>query len=203
MKEKVVFTFGRLNPPTIGHQKLVDTIKAEADKQGADAKVFLSHTQNKKKDPLSYDDKIKYATKSFGDIVTKSKSKTIIQVLQELEKDGYTDATLIVGSDRVKEFDRLLSKYNGKDYNFNSITVKSAGDRDPDSDGVDGMSASKMRAAAKAGDFEQFKSGLPDKLNDADAKYLFDTIDDTLVESSLTENKEDLYEEYLITYGLK
>ena len=203
MKEKVVFTFGRLNPPTVGHQKLVDTIKAEANKQGADAKVFLSHTQNKKKDPLSYDDKIKYATKSFGDIVTKSKSKTIIQVLQELEKDGYTDATLIVGSDRVKEFDRLLTKYNGKDYNFNSITVKSAGDRDPDSDGIDGMSASKMRAAAKAGDFEQFKSGLPDKLNDADAKYLFDTIDDTLVESSLTENKEDLYEEYLITYGLK
>jgi len=189
MKEKVVFTFGRFQPPTIGHQKLVNAIKTEANKQGADAKVFLSHTQNNKKDPLSYDDKIKYATKAFGDIVTKSKSKTIIQVLQELEKDGYTDATLIVGSDRVKEFDRLLTKYNGKDYNFNNITVESAGDRDPDSDDVDGMSASKMRAAAKAGDFEQFKSGLPDKLDDVDAKYLFDIIDDTLVESSLTEHK--------------
>ncbi len=200
MKDKVVFTFGRMQPATVGHLKLVDAIETEAKKQGADARIYLSHTQNKKKDPLSYADKIKYATKSFGNIVTKSPAKTIIQVLKELEADGYTDATMIVGSDRVPEFDRLLTKYNGKDYNFDSIEVKSAGERDPDSDGVDGMSASKMRAAVKAGEYDKFKSGLPPKLSDADAKYLYKEIDDTLVESldeSLT-----LYEDYLITYGL-
>jgi len=200
MKDKVVFTFGRMQPATVGHLKLVDAIETEAKKQGADARIYLSHTQNKKKDPLSYDDKIKYATKSFGNIVTKSPAKTIIQVLKELEADGYTDATMIVGSDRVPEFDRLLTKYNGKDYNFDSIEVKSAGERDPDSDGVDGMSASKMRAAVKAGEYDKFKSGLPPKLSDADAKYLFKEIDDTLVES--LDEGMTLYEDYLITYGL-
>ena len=200
MKDKVVFTFGRMQPPTVGHLKLVDAIEAEAKKQGADARIYVSHTQNKKKDPLSYDDKIKYATKAFGSIVTKSPSKTIIQVLKELEADGYTDATMIVGSDRVSEFERLLTKYNGKDYNFDSIEVISAGERDPDSDGVDGMSASKMRAAVKAGEYDKFKSGLPPKLSNADAKYLFKEIDDTLVES-LDESMSP-YEDYLITYGM-
>jgi len=200
MNDKVVFTFGRMQPPTVGHLKLVDAIEAEAKKQGADARIYVSHTQNKKKDPLSYDDKIKYATKAFGSIVTKSPSKTIIQVLKELEADGYTDATMIVGSDRVSEFERLLTKYNGKDYNFNSIEVKSAGERDPDSDGVDGMSASKMRAAVKAGEYDKFKSGLPPKLSDADAKYLYNEIDDVLVES-LDESMSP-YEDYLITYGM-
>ena len=200
MKDKVVFTFGRMQPATVGHLKLVDAIETEAKKQGADARIYLSHTQNKKKDPLSYDDKIKYATKAFGSIVTKSPAKTIIQVLKELESDGYTDATMIVGSDRVPEFDRLLTKYNGKDYKFDSIEVKTAGERDPDSDGVDGMSASKMRAAVKAGEYDKFKSGLPPKLSDADAKYLFKEIDDTLVES--LDEGMTLYEDYLITYGL-
>jgi len=201
-QDKVVFSFGRLNPPTIGHQKLADVLTVEAKKQGADAKIFLSHTQNKKKDPISYEDKIKYATKSFGSIVTKSKSKTIIQVLKELEESQYKDITLVVGSDRVSEFDRLLNKYNGKDYTFDNITVKSAGERDPDSEDVDGMSASKMRAAAVAGDFDKFKTGLPKKLNDADAKYLFNIISDTLVESSIIESVEDELTEYLINYGL-
>ena len=199
MKDTIVFTFGRMNPVTSGHQKLVDEIDSKAKKLKADSRVYLSHTQNKKKDPLSYEDKIKYATKAFGDIVHKSPCKTIIQVLQELEKDGYKNAVLIVGSDRVAEFDRLLQKYNGKDFTFDSLKVESAGERDPDSDGVDGMSASKMRAAAKAGDFELFKSGLPPKLTDADAKYLFKTIDDTLVESVIP----DGFGEYLINYGLK
>ena len=181
MKDTIVFTWGRLTPPTVGHMKLVDTIVSTSKNENADKRMYLSHTQNKKKDPLSYEDKIKYATKSFGDIVYKSPCKTIIQVLQELEKDGYKNATLIVGSDRVDEFNRLLQKYNGKDFTFNSLKVKSAGERDPDSDGVDGMSASKMRAAAKEGDFKSFKSGLPPKLTIADAKYLFKTIDNALV----------------------
>ena len=188
----------RLNPCTSGHSKLVDKIIAVAKKHNADSKVFLSHTQNKKKDPLTYEDKIKYATKAFGSIVTKSPSKTIIQVLKELENDGYKNIILVVGSDRVAEFDKLLNKYNGKDYSFDSIVIESAGERDPDSDGVDGMSASKMRKAAKDGDFELFKSGLPKKLNDADAKYLFNIIDETLVESAILSDFED----YLIMYGL-
>ncbi len=200
MNEKVVFSFGRLNPLTVGHLKLVDAVKAEAKKQGADARMYLSHTQNKKKDPLSYDDKIKYATKAFGSIVTKSPAKTIIQVLKELEADGYKDITMVVGSDRVAEFDKLLQKYNGKDYNFDSIVIQSAGERDPDSDDVDGMSASKMRAAVKAGEFDKFQAGLPPKLSSADAKYLFTAIDDVLVES--LDEEMDPFTDYCITYGL-
>ena len=136
--KKVVFTFGRMNPPTVGHQKLVDKVKAEAKKQSADARVYLSHTQNKKKDPLDYNSKVKYATKAFGSIVTKTNAKTIIQVLKELQSAGYTDVTLIVGSDRIPEFKKLLTKYNGKDYSFNSINFTSAGQRDPDAEGVAG-----------------------------------------------------------------
>jgi nicotinic acid mononucleotide adenylyltransferase len=107
--KKVVFTFGRLNPPTVGHQKLVDKVVSAAKKEKADAKVFLSHTQNNKKDPLNYAEKIRFARKAFGKVIEQSKSKTIIQILQELEKSGFTDVVLVVGSDRVTEFSGLLN----------------------------------------------------------------------------------------------
>lgn len=185
--KKVVFSFGRMNPPTVGHQKLVDKITSTARKEKADAKVFLSHTQNNKKDPLNYAEKIRFARKGFGKIVEQSKSKTIIQVLQELEKAGYTDAILVVGSDRVTEFSGLLNKYNGGPFSFDSINVISAGARDPDAEGVEGMSASKLRALAVEGDFDTFKTGLPKKLTDKDAKDVYDTIRSVI--------KEDLDEE--------
>ena len=173
--KKVVFTFGRMNPPTIGHQKLVDKVKAEAKKQSADARIYLSHTQNKKKDPLDYNSKVKYAKQAFGNIVIKTTAKTIIQVLTELQSAGYTDVTLVVGSDRIPEFKKLLTKYNGKDYQFNSINFISAGQRDPDAEGVSGMSASKMRALAMEGDLASFKSGLPKALQSS-AKEIYNKL---------------------------
>lgn len=162
-----VFSFGRLNPPTIGHGKLADVISAAATKLGAEPMMYLSHTQDKKKNPLPYDLKLKYAQAAFGSVVKASAANTIIKVMQELAADGFTDIVYVAGSDRVNEFEALLNQYNGKEYDFASIKVLSAGERDPDADGVEGMSASKMREAAASGDIKAFTSGLPDKLKPA------------------------------------
>jgi len=187
---KVVITFGRMNPPTIGHQKLVDKVEAVAKKEKAPAKVYLSHTQNNKKDPLNYAEKIRFARKAFGKSVTQSKSKTIFQIMDELDKQ-YDEVVMVVGSDRVTEFNGLLQKYNGRDYDFKTIKVVSAGARDPDATGVEGMSASKLRATAVEGDFDTFKSGLPKKLNDRDAKDIYDTIR-SVIKEDLDEDKKPL-----------
>lgn len=167
----VVFGWGRINPPTTGHEKLAKKLKLVARKENATPLLYLTHSQDAKKNPLSYEDKIDLARKAFGNIVQKSKSKTIIQAMKELDR-SYDRVILIVGQDRVKEFDTLLNKYNGKEYNFENIDVISAGDRDPDADDVTGMSASKMRALAASGKPDEFKKGLPSKLKqDADAIY--------------------------------
>jgi len=175
--KKIVICFGRMNPVTVGHEKLVKKIQSVARSQRADAAVYLSHSQDKKKNPLSYQDKIRFATKAFGSVVKKSNANTIIKVLQELDSK-YDEVTLVAGSDRVKDFDSLLNKYNGKDYTFKSIKVVSAGERDPDADDVSGMSASKMRALAGSGDFAQFKKGLPRGLQGKEAKQMYDKIRD-------------------------
>ena len=193
MSDTAVFTFGRMNPPTVGHQKLVDKVTAVARTANADAYVYLSHTQNNKKDPLSYDSKLKYAKAAFGNIVTKSKSKNIIQILQELEKK-HKHVIFVVGSDRVRDFDALLKKYNGKDFNFTTVQVVSAGERDPDAEGVSGMSASKMRAAAQSGDERKFKSGLPRPLK-RQSKKIFDEIR-SIMEEDFTEEELELIEHW-------
>lgn len=169
-----VLGWGRMNPITIGHEKLVNKIKSVARSEGGDPILFLTHSQDAKKNPLTYDDKYMLATKAFGRLVRKSKSKTIIQAAQELQRK-YKNIVLVVGQDRVKTFEDLLNKYNGKDYNFDSIKVVSAGDRDPDADDVTGMSASKMRALAKDGDMESFAKGLPKKLK-SNAKDVYDMV---------------------------
>lgn len=171
----VVLSFGRLNPPTTGHQKLVDKIKSTAKKMRADAYLYMSHTSDPKKNPLSYDDKVRFAKKAFGPIVKKSSARTIIQALQELDGQ-YDNAVIVVGSDRVTEFKSLLMKYNGKDYNYDSIQIISAGERDPDAEDVTGMSASKLRDLAKKGNYEEFKKGVPPKLSERDTKQLYDKI---------------------------
>lgn len=171
----VVLTFGRMNPPTSGHQKLVDKLVSVAKQKSATPMIFLSHSQDKKKNPLSYDDKIRLAKKAFGNVVQKSNSRTIIEVLKSIQSE-YDDVYVVVGSDRVKEFDTLLQKYNGKDYNFNSINVISAGERDPDADDVSGMSASKLRGLAVEGEYAQFRQGLPRKMSDKDAKDMYNKI---------------------------
>ena len=150
--------FGRMNPPTIGHAKLVDTIKSQA----GDPFVFLSQGQKPKTDPLVFADKLRYAKFFFPEVtIGNPEVKTIIQALQKIESMGYDNLIYVAGSDRVASFEELINKYNGKDYNFNSISVVSAGERDPDADGAEGMSASKMRAAAAENDLESFKQGVP------------------------------------------
>ena len=160
---KAVFSFGRMNPPTVGHEKLVNKVRAVARAHKGDPLIYLSHTHKLPKDPLEYNDKIKLAKKAFGRIVKMSRANTIIKVLQELEKK-YDEVVLVVGSDRVSDFRELVNKYNGKDYTFDTIDVVSAGERDPDADDVSGMSASKMRELASNEDLKAFKEGLPRNL---------------------------------------
>ena len=171
----VVLGWGRMNPITVGHEKLVNKIKDVARKNSATPLIYISHSQDAKKNPLDYDDKISLAKKAFGNkVIQKSRSKTIIQIMKELESK-FSKVILVVGQDRVKDFDTLLNKYNGKDYTFDNVEVVSAGDRDPDAEGVEGMSASKMRVAAASGKFDQFKSGLPRKLK-GDAQDIYDLV---------------------------
>lgn len=171
----VVISFGRMNPMTNGHEKLADKLKSEAKSRGAEAKLYLSHSTNPKKDPLPYDTKVKFAKKAFGPIVQNSPARTIIEVAKELS-GKYDSLVVVVGSDRIPEFKSLLTKYNGKDYTFSSIEIVSAGERDPDAEGVTGMSGSKMRGFVASDDFNNFKKGVPSKLSDADAKQLFDAV---------------------------
>lgn len=169
----VVLTFGRMNPPTVGHEKLVKKVVAVAGTK-ATPMVFLSHSQDKKKNPLDYEDKIRFAKAAFGNVIQASPAKTLIDILKTLQSK-FKELTLVVGSDRVSEFETLLNKYNGKDFTFAKITVVSAGERDPDAEGVEGMSASKMRSAAQTGDKEKFISGLPQKLR-AHGKDVYDMV---------------------------
>ena len=165
-----VFTFGRFNPPTIGHARLVDMIKRQPGKPY----VFLSHTQKPKTDPLSYGQKLTYAKSSFPEVtIGDFGTKNIIQVLQKLESLGYTNVIMVVGSDRVEQFKGFVPKYNGKEYKFDTIRIISAGERDPDSEGIEGMSASKMRQFASDGDFENFKTGV---INKSDAKKMYNDV---------------------------
>jgi nicotinic acid mononucleotide adenylyltransferase len=170
--DTVVIGYGRMNPITVGHEKLVKKVTSVASSKGATPQVYLTRSQDPKKNPLDYNDKIAYAKKAFGNkIVAKSNARTIIEVMKELQ-GKYGKVVLVVGSDRVNEFNTLLNKYNGKDYTFDSIEIVSAGDRDPDANDVSGMSASKMRMLAAAGKPDEFKKGLPRKLQrDADKIY--------------------------------
>jgi nicotinic acid mononucleotide adenylyltransferase len=154
-----VMAFGRMNPPTIGHAKLVDAIKSQA----GDPFIFLSQSQKPKTDPLSFEDKLRYAKFFFPNVtIGNPEVKTIIQAVQKIESLGYQQLIYVAGSDRVQAFEELLNKYNGKDFTFKSINVVSAGERDPDADGAEGMSASKMRQAAADNDIESFKQGVPE-----------------------------------------
>ena len=161
-----VLAFGRMNPPTIGHAKLVDKIKSIP----GDHFLFLSHSQDRKKDPLDFNTKLKFANAFFPGIeIGREGVNTPVVALEYIQSQGYTDVVFVAGSDRVDGFQKLFDTYNGKPdktgkvpFQFDSITVVSAGERDPDADGAEGMSASKMRAAAAAGDIEAFAQGVPD-----------------------------------------
>ncbi len=178
-EEKTAYwTFGRMNPPTIGHMKLLDALAKKAGKNPI--KVFLSQSQDKKKNPLSYADKVKFARKMFPkharSIMLDKDVKTFIDAAKSLESQGFKKIVMIVGSDRVTQFDTVLSKYNGKDYTFQDIKVVSAGERDPDADGAEGASATKQREAAKDNNFATFSQGLPKEMSNSDAKKLFNAV---------------------------
>ena len=182
-EREVYFTFGRMNPPTIGHGKVMDTLAAKSGK--ADYKVYLSQVSNPKKDPLSYSDKVKHVRKMFPtharSVMIDKNVKNVFDVAARLYDQGYKKVTMVVGDDRVREFDVLLNKYNGKKarhgfYNFQSIRVVSAGKRDPDAEGVEGMSASKQRANAQNNDFVTFAQGVPKSMSNKDARKLFNDV---------------------------
>jgi len=178
-EKKVVFTFGRFNPPTTGHEKLISKVKSVAGSD--DFKIYPSYSQNAKKDPLPHALKVAYMRKMFPQhaksIIADKDSKTAINVAVKLYNQGYRDVTMVVGSDRVNEFKNLLTTYNGVEgkrhgfYKFDKLNVVSAGERDPDAEGVEGMSASKMRAAAADGDVESFMKGLPSGFKDGKKLY--------------------------------
>ena len=168
--DTAVFTFGRFNPPTTGHEKLLDAVAGQAKKNvGAPYYVFASHSENAKKDPLPYAKKVAYMKKMFpkhSRTIVVDKARNVFEIAVSLHNKGHKSIVMVVGSDRVTEFDGLLNKYNGVEarhgyYGFDEIKVVSAGERDPDAEGVTGMSASKMRAAASSNDFDTFKLGVP------------------------------------------
>ena len=197
-EKKVVFSFGRMNPPTIGHEKLVNKIKSEAKTRGADARLYLSHTSNKEKDPLTYNSKAKYAKKAFG-IFVKSRARTIIEVAKELEADGYTDIVLVFGEDRDAEMVNLIKKYNGKEFNFNSIDSVSAGKRDPNAKGVEGISGTKLRELAKTGQLDTFKKALASKLSDREKTAIYNEIRKVYsISDSAIFDRDELREAYLV-----
>ena len=179
----VYFSFGRMNPPTIGHEKLLDKLASTAGRNPY--RMYLSQSQDAKKNPLAYKDKVKAARKMFPrharNIIMTKDIKTVFDIAVKLYAEGFRKVVMVVGSDRVREFNVLLGKYNGEKarhgfYNFADIKVVSAGDRDPDADGATGMSASKMRAAASDNDFTAFAQGLPKAFSNSDSKALFNTV---------------------------
>ena len=177
-KGTLTVTFGRFNPPTTGHEKLLDKVAASSDE--GDYIIVPSRSQNKKKNPLDPDTKVSvmrqmYPTHSEK-IVNDPANRTIFDVLKKAHNDGYTNVRIVGGGDRVQEFERLSNDYNGKLYAFDNVEVLSAGDRDPDAEGTEGMSASKQRKAAAEGDFAAFRKGIPSTMNSKQTKDLYNTL---------------------------
>lgn len=163
---KATFTFGRFNPPTeSGHGKLVNAVVDHAKKTGGEHYIFPSHSQDKKKNPLSHEEKVGAMKRLFphANVASHEHVRDAIGAMKHLEKKGHTHVTMVVGSDRVPAFKKLLNDYNGKEYNFKKIDVKSAGHRDPDAEGSEGMSASKLRGLVSQGKKDEFVSHYSDK----------------------------------------
>ena len=175
----LTFGFGRFNPPTTGHEKLMDTISKTAG-EGGQYRVYPSRSQDAKKNPLDPREKIDYMRKMFpkhaNAIVDDENTRTIFDVLKGAHAKGFKTVNVVVGSDRVKEFENLANKYNGQLYDFDKINIISAGERDASAKGVEGMSASKLRKAAMDNDYETFSSGISKNIDDKSTKKLYNTI---------------------------
>ncbi len=194
-----VFAFGRFNPPTIGHEKLIETVLATAEKANGKAYLFLSHKQNNKTDPLTLQDKQSYIQRFYPKLaVGDASANTIIKALQVIQAQGRTKIIMVAGSDRVQEFEKLLNQYNGKPdkqgndlYKFDTIQVVNAGQRDPDAEGVSGASASKARELAAKGQWHEFSKIA---MGGNQSELIYNKIQDALgVE--VAENNKKLYNE--------
>ncbi len=198
-RSTAVFAFGRFNPPTIGHQKLIETVLATAQTANGKAYLFLSHKQNNKTDPLTFAEKQAYIQKYYPKLaVGDAGSNTIIKALQKIQSEGRTKIIMVAGSDRVEEFSKLLNQYNGKPdkqgndlYKFDSINVVNAGQRDPDAEGISGASASKARELANKGQEHEFSKII---MGGNDGKKLYSIIQDRLGKQ-IDENNNKLYNE--------
>ena len=174
----ISITFGRFNPPTTGHEALIKKV-AESAKNG-EYRIYPSRTQDDKKNPLDPATKVKFMHKAYPNhtnaIIANDEMKTIFDVLTSLDSEGYSEVNLVVGGDRVSEFNSLAQKYNGEAYTFENIKVTSAGDRDPDGEGVEGMSASKQRKFAAEDNYAEFSKGCPKGLKPKDCQELYNTL---------------------------
>jgi hypothetical protein len=194
-----VFAFGRFNPPTIGHQKLIETVLQTAGKANGKAYLFLSHKQNNKTDPLDFKSKQSYIQQFYPKLaVGDAGANTIIKALQKIQSEGRTRIIMVAGSDRVEEFQKLLNQYNGKPdkagndlYKFDSIDVVNAGQRDPDAEGVEGASASKARELAAKGQEHEFTRIA---MGGNKSKFIYNKIQDALG-VTIDENNKKLYNE--------
>lgn len=178
MSKTLVFAFGRMNPPTNGHGKLITKVKRMAQQMRADHLIIASHSQDKNKNPLEPHKKLKHLKSMFPNTNIITSDRVAPNFISQLKKltGKYDHVVMVAGSDRVPEFQKLLDKYNGKDFTFKSVKCVSAGERDPDAEGVTGISASKMRLHAKNDDFNSFKRGLP--VGYRSAKQLFKDVRD-------------------------
>ena len=177
-KGTLTIAFGRFNPPTTGHEKLLDTVAKSSD--DGDYVIVPSRSQDPKKNPLDTDTKVSIMRQMFPQhserIVNDPQNRTIFDVLKKAHMDGYANVRIVGGADRQKEFDKLVNNYNGKMYQFDNVEVRSAGDRDPDSDDVEGMSASKQRKAAAENNFDAFYKGVPSTMSKKAAREMFNNI---------------------------
>ena len=199
----ISITFGRFNPPTVGHETLINKVAREAKASGGEYRIYPSRTQDPKKNPLDPSTKIKFMKQAYPEhanaIQSSEDMKTIFDVLTAIDSEGYSSVNLVVGGDRVSEFNSLASKYNGDLYTFDEIKVSSAGDRDPDGEGVEGMSASKMRKAAMEGDQDSFNKGIPAAMSKKDKEAMYLTLRQSMnVKESFEDFAEASYHLYEI-----
>jgi phosphopantetheine adenylyltransferase len=183
-KGTLTLAFGRFNPPHAGHQQLMDIAAQSAEQEESDYIIVPSRSQDPKKNPLDADTKVSMMRQMFPQhserIVNDGANRTIFDVLKKAHNDGYTNVRIVAGQDRVKEFDKLSQNYNGQLYQFDNMEVVSSGDRDPDAEGMEGLSSSRMRLAAAEGDFKSFRAGLPEDTPRKMAMTLFDTVRQTM-----------------------
>lgn len=183
MSDTVVFAFGRFQPPTIGHRMMFDKIKQIAKDNNSDHVIYVSKTHDRKNNPLAIEVKMEFLRKMFPDVnfvAADSVVRTPIEAAIALNKN-YKNLTFVAGSDRINTLGPVFEKQNGIDYNYQSIGLISAGERDPDSDGIDGVSGTELRNAAISRNFKLFRRGIPGTLADNDAKTLMEMISTSIL----------------------